>query len=160
MDRLDSGMFRNVMGRFPTGVTVVATCTADGAPRGLTVNAFTSVSLDPPLVLVCIDKQASSHGPLIEAGSFAVTILASDQAEIAQRFAGAPSEDRFESVGWTKSKGGNPVLNDGSAWLDCVVEEVVQAGDHSVLLGRVSASGLSDRDPLVFYAGNFGGPNV
>lgn len=149
-------MFRDVMGRFPTGVTVVAATAADGTPRGLTVNSFTSVSLDPPLVLVCIDRRAASHDALIEAGGFAVTMLASDQADLARRFAEDPADGRFESVGWTQSEGGCPVLNDGTAWLDCVVEQVVAAGDHSILLARVAASGASGRAPLVFCSGTFG----
>lgn len=151
-------MFRDVMSRFPTGVTVVATLMADGTPRGLTVNAFTSVSLDPPLVLVCIDRRASSHDPLIQAGTFAVTILASDQAEVAQRFAGDPAEGRFEHVRWLQSEGGNPVLKGGAAWLECVLERVVEAGDHSMLLARVTQSGTSGREPMVFHAGTFGSP--
>ena len=151
-------MFRDVMSRFPTGVTVVAAMTADGTPRGLTVNAFTSVSLDPPLVLVCIDKKASSHDALIEVGRFAVTILAADQADVAERFAADPALGRFETVGWTQSEGGNPVLDDSSAWLDCDLERVVNAGDHSILLGGVLAAGSTDREPLVFHAGSFGSP--
>ncbi|MBT6888396.1 MAG: flavin reductase family protein [Gemmatimonadales bacterium] len=144
------------MSRFPTGVTVVAAVTADGTPRGLTVNAFTSVSLDPPLVLVCIDRKASSHDPLIAAGAFCVTILASDQADVAQRFAGDPAVGRFDNVKWMMSEGGNPVLSDGAAWLDCVLERIVDAGDHSIMIGRVTASGTSEQEPLLFYGGSFG----
>jgi len=157
MDQKDSESFRHVMSRFPTGVTVVAALLPDGTPRGLTVNAFTSVSLDPPLVLVCIDKSAASHGQLREAGRFAVTVLSVDQAAIASHFASHSHDDRFDSVTWRTSKGGSPILDEGAAWVDCVVERVIPAGDHSIFLGRVIGAESSGQEPLLFHAGGFGG---
>ncbi len=145
------------MGRFPTGVTVVASTARDGTPVGLTVNSFTSVSLDPPLVLVCIDRGSSSHDPIVEGGGFAVSILADDQEKVARRFAFDPSETRFDAVGWRPSGAGSPVLDGSAAWVDCRLEEIIPAGDHSILLGHVIESGVSDREPLVFHGGNYGG---
>ena len=144
---------RTVMSCFPTGVTVVATCDPDGLPLGLTVNSFTSVSLEPPLVLVCIRQEANTHDPLLEADGFAVNILSAHQAEIAERFARRPSEGRFEGVAWSPSPSGSPVLSGVAAWLDCSIHEVVLAGDHSVVIGRAVAGGSSAEPPLLFHLG-------
>ncbi|MDA0311198.1 MAG: flavin reductase family protein [Gemmatimonadetes bacterium] len=157
MDQKNSELFRHVMSRFPTGVTVVATLLPDGTPRGLTVNAFTSVSLDPPLVLVCIDKSAVSHGQLREVGRFAVTVLSVDQAAIARQFASRPHDGRFDSVTWRTSEGGSPILDEGAAWVDCVLDRVIEAGDHSIFLARVIGAESSGQEPLLFHAGAFGG---
>lgn len=156
MERVDPGTFRDVMGRFPTGVTVVGTRAPDGSPRGLTVNAFTSVSLDPPLVLVCIDRGSSSHDILAEGEGFAVSILSDTQSRIAAHFASEPSEERFEGIDWDPADSGNPVLSGASAWLDCALADVLEGGDHSILLGRVVSCGTSDAAPLLFHAGSFG----
>jgi len=141
------------MACFPTGVTVVATRDSQGAPVGLTVNSFTSVSLEPPLVLVCIDQGAQSHEPLIIAGSFAVSILAATQADVAKRFAVRPSEGRFEGVAWTPAPSGSPVLSGAAAWLDCATHEVITAGDHVIILGRVDAAGTNNVSALLFHRG-------
>jgi len=148
--------FRDVMGRFPTGVTVVATLDASDRPVGLTVNSFTSVSLDPPLVLVCIDRSANSHDALLASSGFAVSILSLGQGEAALRFATEPSEGRFEDVAWKASPSGNPVLSGAAAWLDCVLDEVIHAGDHSILIGRPASYELSEAPSLVFHSGAFG----
>ena len=148
--------FRTVMSCFPTGVTVVATRDAEGQPLGLTVNSFTSVSLDPPLVLVCINTHANSHDPLLAAGGFTVSVLSGAQADIAGRFATRPSEGRFEGVEWTPAPSGNPVLAKCAAWLDCSIHEVVSAGDHTIVLARVEAAGWTDQPALLFHRGLLG----
>ena len=147
---------RTVMSCFPTGVTIVATRDADGQPRGLTVNSFTSVSLDPPLVLVCINRHANSHDPLLAAGGFAVSILSAGQAEIAGRFAKRPSEGRFEGVEWRPAPSGSPVLAGSTAWLDCVVHEVVTAGDHTLILARAVSGEWTEEPALLFHRGVLG----
>ncbi len=147
---------RSVMGCFPTGVTVVAARDVDGVPRGLTVNSFTSVSLEPPLVLVCISRDASTHDHLIDAEGFTVSVLSASQATVAERFATQPSEGRFGGVEWQSAPSGNPVLVGAVAWLDCLIDEVLKAGDHSILIGRAVASSLSDEPALVFHRGVFG----
>jgi flavin reductase (DIM6/NTAB) family NADH-FMN oxidoreductase RutF len=147
---------RDIMGRFPTGVTVVASLDAQGAAFGLTVNSFTSVSLDPPLVLVCIDGGAASYRSLMVAQHFAVSVLASDQAGVADRFASGPSEGRFEDVRWHGAGYGSPVLDGAVAWLECSRHEVFAAGDHSILLGRVESVGGEDRPALLFHRGRYG----
>lgn len=144
------------MGCFPTGVTIVAAIGPDGEPRGLTVNSFTSVSLDPPLVLVCIDKGAASHEHLLEVGTFTISVLAAAQGDVAMRFASRPSEGRFDEVEWFAAPSGHPVIGGAAAWIDCALDEVVQAGDHSILLGRVTMCAASDEPALVFHRGALG----
>jgi flavin reductase (DIM6/NTAB) family NADH-FMN oxidoreductase RutF len=148
--------FRQVMGVFPTGVTIVAATGLSGQPLGLTVNSFTSVSLDPPLVLVCIDRASSSHDRLLDAGAFAINILSADQADFAVRFASDPSEGRFEGIEWRPSPSGSPVLAGVSGWLDCTIECVHDAGDHSIIVARVEGGDFSTRPALVFHRGTFG----
>jgi len=144
---------RDVMACHPTGVTVVAACDQAGEPYGLTVNSFTSVSLDPPLVLVCIGHESSSHDRLVGASGFAVNVLSAGQGAVAARFASEPSAGRFDDLDWAPSPSGDPVLAETVAWLDCTLDEVLTAGDHSILLGRVESSGLSDQPALVFHRG-------
>ena len=144
---------RSVMACFPTGVTVVTTRDAQGAPMGLTVNAFTSVSLEPPLVLICIGRSAGSHDRLLASGAFAVSMLSEGQADIARRFARQPSDGRFEGVTWWQTPSGNPVIEGVTAWLDCSIEEVMEAGDHTIILGRPQSCGSSDTPALLFHRG-------
>lgn len=147
---------RAVMACFPTGVTVVATLDEAGIPIGLTVNSFTSVSLEPPLVLVCIDRDSSSHDRLVAAEGFAISILSGVQADLAERFAKRPPQGRFEGVEWNTAPSGNPVLAGAVAWLDCSVQSVVVAGDHSIVLGRATAYASTEASPLLFHRGELG----
>ncbi|HEY7021308.1 MAG TPA: flavin reductase family protein [Ktedonobacterales bacterium] len=148
--------FKAVMGRFTTGVTVVTT--ALGSQRaGITVNAFCSVSLDPPLVLVCIERTAHIHDLLIEAGVFAVNLLAEEQDELARCF--AVSSDRrnteFCDCETRSVQTGAPVLRDALGYLNCVITDVFPGGDHSIVVGRVEALGAADRKPLVYYRSQY-----
>jgi flavin reductase (DIM6/NTAB) family NADH-FMN oxidoreductase RutF len=156
MNQPDSRQFREVMSRFPTGVTVVSARASGPAFWGLTVNSFTSVSLDPPLILVCIDRESASHDKLVAAETFAVSVLAEDQADIATRFAAEPAETRFEQVAWHEASRGSPVLDGAAAWLECASSGVMPGGDHSIVLGRVIASGASDNRALLFFKGDYG----
>lgn len=144
------------MGRFPTGVTVVTARGPEGEPLGLTVNSFTSVSLDPPLVLVCIDHASASYDRLISAGSFAVNILSAGQLRLASRFAEDPSAGRFDGVGWHPGPGGAPVLAGVAAWAACTLEAAHEAGDHTILVARVDAGEAGSEEALTFYRGAFG----
>jgi flavin reductase (DIM6/NTAB) family NADH-FMN oxidoreductase RutF len=148
-----SASLREVMSSYPTGVTVVTGCDAEGVPYGLTVNSFTSLSLDPPLVLVCIGRGSSCHDRLVSASHFTINVLSAGQSDIAARFSSSPSERRFDDVRWNLSPHGAPVLDEGVAWLDCSVHEVMSGGDHSVLLGTVEGAATSDRPALMFYRG-------
>lgn len=150
-----SPSLREVMGAYPTGVTIVAALDDDGSPFGLTVNSFTSLSLDPPLVLVCIGRQSTWHDHLVASRTFAVNILAAGQHEVATRFAVEPSEGRFEGVPWTPGASGAPVLPDAAASIECALHEVLEGGDHTILVGRVEDLRVTDRPSLVFHRGRF-----
>lgn len=158
MGRLDAdgqagATLRSVMACFPTGVTVVTTRDVQGAPMGLTVNSLTSVSLEPPLILICIGRSTGSHDRLIASGSFAVTVLSEAQADIARRFARQPSDGRFEGIALWQAPSGNAVIRGATAWLDCSIEEVIEAGDHTIILGRAQLCGSSDTPALLFHRG-------
>lgn len=144
---------REVMSAYPTGVTIVAGRDADGSPYGLTVNSFTSVSLDPPLILVCIDHTSSSHARLVAAPAFTVNVLAAGQRDVAYRFASEPSEGRFDELEWTPAESGAPIIEGSAAWIECSAHEVVRGGDHSIVVGRVERSAVTDRPALVFHRG-------
>lgn len=149
---------RQVMAQFATGVTVL---TAGGAdPHGMTANAFSSVSLDPPLVLCCVAKAARMHSSIVAAGSFAVNILASDQQAVSKYFADWKRPDglaQFDAVSWTPGgKTGAPLFTGALAWLECELAQVIEGGDHSVFLGRVVATGRGPHeDALIFYSGGY-----
>ena len=148
--------FRSVMGRFPTGVTVVAAVRETGTPFGLTVNSFTSVSLDPPLVLVCVNRGAASHDGLLAAPSFCVSVLAEEQVALASRFASDPSETRFDDVAWEPCPQGAPRVLGAVAWLECTRHEAYTVGDHTIMVGRVASLGEGEGASLVFHRGTFG----
>lgn len=147
--------FRHVMGHFTTGVTVVTSRRPDGSPCGLTANSVASVSLDPVLVLVCLDRAAASHSCVIGGGAFAVCILGSDAERVARLFSEGERAERFAEAPWRTEATGSPVLEDALAWLDCRVEAVYEAGDHSIVVGEVRACAAKDGDPLVFYRGDY-----
>jgi flavin reductase (DIM6/NTAB) family NADH-FMN oxidoreductase RutF len=144
--------FRDALGRFASGVTVVS-CELDGELSAMTVSAFASVSLDPPLVLICIARKASNHDRIARAGRFGVSVLAADQQALSNRFAGYGGEDA--PVDWSRESVKTPVLRGALAWLDCAVEQAVPAGDHTVYIGRVEALGATDGAPLTYWRGGY-----
>jgi len=148
---IDERRFRDVVGAFPTGVTVV---TAPG-PAGLTTNAFSSVSLDPPLVLVCFDNGSRTLRAVRTARRFAVNVLRAGQEELAAVFASKRvADEKFAAVTHTVEHG-VPVLDDALAWLACEVVELVDAGDHTIGIGRVRALEVLDGEPLLFFRGAY-----
>jgi flavin reductase (DIM6/NTAB) family NADH-FMN oxidoreductase RutF len=149
--------FRRVMGHFATGVTVVTSRDPEGRPVGLTVNAFTSVSLDPLLVLVCIHRRASGHDALLGCGHFAVNVLAEDQEGLALRFATRDPSERFLELDVADGPLGSPVVPGALAWLECRVREVFPGGDHSVVLGEVMECSSREGRPLIFFQGRLRG---
>jgi len=152
---IDPARLRTVFGHFATGVTVVTGVDAAG-PVGVAVNSFTSVSLDPPLVAFCVLTTSSTWPRIRTAGRFAVNILSSDQEAVSRRFASAV-EDRFEGIGWHPSASGAPVLEGALAWIDAAVEAEHEAGDHVLVVGRVSGLDVvGEGAPLVFYRGGYG----
>ena len=149
--------FRNVMAHFATGVTVVTSRGPDGRPCGITANSVASVSLAPPLVLVCVDRRAASHACIVEGGAFAVSILGRRHEGLARRFSMQDRSARFEELDCDVETTGSLVLKDALAWLDCRVQDVHRAGDHSIVVGEVVACDARDGDPLVFFLGEYGG---
>ncbi|MFP5516063.1 MAG: flavin reductase family protein [Alphaproteobacteria bacterium] len=143
---------------FPTGVTVVTVLDEDGNPRGITANSFTSVSLDPPLVLVCIGNRSFSFPIFCNTSSFAVNLLHEGQADVSSLFA-SRSPEKFHSTGFGPKHTGAPVLTDCLTWFDCTVHDRVMAGDHLILIGRVQAFGpsgtASQAAPLGFCRGRY-----
>jgi flavin reductase (DIM6/NTAB) family NADH-FMN oxidoreductase RutF len=153
---IDESRFRQVLGHFPTGVTVVAAKSDDEPPVGLAVGSFFSISLDPPLVGFCPGKSSSSWPKIEATGHFCVNILAEDQEDVARVFAGK-GEDKFESVGWKPAGTGSPVIRDVLAWIDCAIEDVHDAGDHYIVTGRVHELKVErEGHPLVFFRGGYG----
>lgn len=148
---------RTVAGRFTTGVVAVTALRgSDGAPAGLAVNSFTSVSLTPPLVLFCVARSSSSWPDVRSADRFCVNILGENQRELSARFA-TSGTDKFGGVPWQPSPGGAPVLDGSIGWLECSVEKEIPAGDHDVVLARVHDLDTRQEDaPLLFYGGLYG----
>lgn len=154
MASFDARELRNAFGTFLTGVTVVTTVEPSGVPRGFTANSFSSVSLDPPLLLVCIAKTAASLEVFTKAEGFAVNILAESQKEVSGVFA-SRSPEKFSSVEWRAGPAGNPLLAGVTAWFDCVRHDVVDAGDHVILVGRVLEFDHCDANPLGYARGAY-----
>ena len=148
--------FRDVLGNFPTGVVVVTAQGQDGEPVGMVVGSFTSVSLDPPMVLFLADQGSSTFPKIRAAEHFVVNVLASDQVGLCRTMA-TKGADRFRDVGWQPARSGAPVLDDVVAWIDCTMADVVEAGDHLIALAAVhDLQVVSAKLPLVFFRGGYG----
>ena len=157
---IDPLRYRAVLGHFPTGVTVV-TGMADGEPVGLTIGSFTSVSLDPPLVGFLPMVDSARWHDIRGSGSFCVNVLGADHGDLCWQFAKSSIERPFEGVGWRPAPAtGSPLLDGVVAWMDCTIEEVVPAGDHHFVMGRVVELEHAHPDtepvPLLFYRGKLG----
>ncbi len=150
---VDARAFKDAMARFASGVTVVTINDGDGdGVIGITVSAFVSVSLDPPLVLVSIDKRAPAHAAIPRAGRFAVSILAAGQEGVSNHFASRRSEAKVEL---TRPDTTTPVVLGALAWIDCALYSATEAGDHTLYLGLVEGIGSHDGDPLVYWKGGY-----
>jgi len=156
---VDASAFRRAMGSFPTGVTVVTVVSADGNMHGITVNSFSSVSLDPTLVLVCLNQASPGVGLIERAGAFVVNVLSAGQRDISRWFANRyrpPGSAMFDGVPFEPGVRGCPVLVDATASFDCRLRQSHRAGDHLIVLGEVVA--LVHRpqlEPLIFHAGTY-----
>ncbi|MGI9033981.1 MAG: flavin reductase family protein [Acidimicrobiales bacterium] len=153
---IDAARFRQVLGHYATGVTVVTT--ADGGePAGLSVNSFTSVSLAPPLVAFCVARQSSTWPRIRATGRFCVNILSEDQEDLCRAFAVHGGQDKFRGVGWRPAESGAPIVAGALAWVDCTVYAEQVAGDHIIVVGQVGDMGVAHEGrPLVFYRGGYG----
>jgi len=153
---IDAAEFRRILGHWVTGVTIVAAKLADGRPCGLTANAVASLSLHPPLVLVCVEHSADSHDCIQAAGAFSVNVLPATAERLARRFAEYDSSDKFEGVAYRNEITGAPVLGDAMAWIDCTLRDALPGGDHTIFIGEVVAGDALDGVPLVYYRGGYG----
>lgn len=153
---IDPSEFRQLMGRFATGVVVITSRTADGRHAGMTANSLASVSLDPPLLSLCIDHGAEMHRTLLAAREFVVNILASHQEAISRRFA-VKHEDRFDGIGYHLNRQGLAVLDGVLAHVECEHYADFEAGDHTIVVGRVIGGATTDGRPLLYYRGGYAG---
>lgn len=152
---VNADQFRDVMGRFASGITVVTTASG-GRCHGFTANSFSSVSLDPPLVLVCLAHDAACHDSFVGGNCFAVNILAAGQTELSVRFS-TETRDRFDGLDWESWVTGAPILGAVLAAIDCRLHAIHDGGDHSILVGRVErlAPVAPESAPLLYYRGAY-----
>ncbi len=151
----DNRILRDAFGGFATGVTIITAITQNGEPIGLTANSFTSLSLDPPLLLVCVANTANSASVLRSASHFAVNVLQIDQKAVSNRFAGK-GEDRFANTDWLPGETGAPLLNQSLSTFECRQHALHEGGDHFVLIGEVVKANFDpDYDPLIYFCGKY-----
>jgi len=156
MHGVDPAQFRQLLGRFATGVTVLTTRDPDVRPIGMTASSVASVSLRPPLVLVSVDKANDMHGALRTAQRFVLNVLAADQEALSRRFA-LDHPDRFEGISYRETKHGMPVLEGVLASIECEKQGEAPGGDHTVFFGLVTGGAVTDRSPLLYYRGGYAG---
>ena len=154
LSSFDNRELRTAFGSFMTGVTIVTTAGVDGSPRGFTANSFTSVSLEPPLLMICIGKAAASMEVFRQAKGFAVNILSEAQKDVSVLFA-SKRADKFAEARWRKGPFGSPLIEGSAAWFDCARYQVLDAGDHIILMGQIEAFSYSDGNPLGYARGHY-----
>ncbi len=154
MHGVDPAQFRQLLGRFATGVTVLTTRDPQGRPHGMTASSVASVSLDPPLLLVSVDRARDIHAAMQAAQRFVLNVLASDQEAISRRFA-SDMPNRFDGVGYRQNRQGIAVLDGVAASIECEKHGETPAGDHTVFFGLVTGGTVTDRPPLVYYRGSY-----
>jgi flavin reductase (DIM6/NTAB) family NADH-FMN oxidoreductase RutF len=152
---IDPDSFRSVLGRFASGITVVTTRDAEGRDMGMTVSAFCSVSLEPPLVQVCVDHAASLYAALAASTRYGVSILASEQEALSRRFATAESTRRFDGIGDRRGESGVLLLDDALAQLECRIVASHATGDHTMFVGEVESATARSARPLLYYRGGY-----
>ena len=145
---------RQALGSFPTGVTVVSCLDKNKNPLGFTANSFTSVSLDPKLISICIDKESFNIDSFSVTKHFAISVLSENQQSISTIFA-TPNEDRFKNIDWSTEETGSPIITNAVAWFDCNTQQVVDAGDHLILIGNIIAFDSTPKTPLMYLRGNY-----
>ena len=146
--------FRRVLSQFASGVTIVTTCDGEQRPTGLTASAFCSVSLDPPLILICVDHKSQSYPHLRESGRFAINILPQAHEQLSRRFA-STRLDKFDGVPFKLGTLDVPLIDEALAYLECRTVSAHVEGDHTIFVGRVEAVGVGEGDPLLYYRGRY-----
>jgi len=152
---IDPDTFRATLGRFATGITILTARDDRGVDHGMTVSAFCSVSLDPPLVLACIAKDASMYDVLHDVERIGVNVLSRSQEHLSRRFADTHETDRFDGIGYTRGESGVVLLDDALAHIECRIEARHDAGDHTVFIARVEQAMPRDGRPLLYYRGGY-----
>jgi flavin reductase (DIM6/NTAB) family NADH-FMN oxidoreductase RutF len=152
---VSSEVFRRACSRFATGVAVAGAIDAKGVPHGLTVNSFSSVSLDPPLILICLGHAIAAIDVFRQSRHFGLSVLRADQRELSERFA-TRLDDRFESLAWRRGGTGVPLLDGALATIECQTVHQVTAGDHDVFIGEMLCASAHDGDPLIYFASDYG----
>ena len=147
--------FRHVLGHFASGVTIVTTHDPDGRPVGFTASAFTSLSLDPPLVLVCVDLKARCYAAFEAGRHFAINILGAHQEHLSRRFASSSVDDKFDGIAAERGRLGLPLIGGALAHLECEKIAAYPGGDHTIFVGRVQAARVGGGDPLLHYRGRY-----
>jgi flavin reductase (DIM6/NTAB) family NADH-FMN oxidoreductase RutF len=153
-DCIEPRHLRNALGQYPTGVTVVTTCSPDGRLEGLTVNSFAAVSLDPPLILWSLRREADSLPSFVASRRFVINVLASEQSHLSKHFA-TPRSNKFETVMFSRGLGGCPILDNPLALFECTTESTTEGGDHVIFIGRVRRVSFRNGEPLIFSAGAY-----
>ncbi len=156
MPGVEPSQFRQLLGRFATGVTVVTTRTPDGRPIGMTASSVASISLHPPLLLVSVDRANDMHAALQTAQRFVLNVLAADQEAISRRFA-SEDPDRFRDIRYKENRHGIAVLDGVLASIECEKQGEAAGGDHTVFFGLVTGGTVADRPPLLYYRGGYTG---
>ena len=151
---IERNELRRVMGHFATGVTIITTKSKEGAPAGLTANSFTSVSLDPPLILVAVDKKADSWPHFEESKVFTVNILNDEMETLSRKFA-VSGGDKFQGVAYHTGANGVPILDGALAYLECNLYATYDGGDHTLYLGLIEQVETHEAKPLIFYRGGY-----
>jgi flavin reductase (DIM6/NTAB) family NADH-FMN oxidoreductase RutF len=151
---IERNELRRVMGHFATGVTIITTVSKDGVPFGLTANAFTSVSLDPPLLLISVDKKAESFPHFEESKVFTVNVLSEEQEGLSRKFA-VSGGDKFQGVAYHTGANGVPILDGMLAYLECKLYATYDGGDHTLFLGEIEQAETREDKPLLFYRGGY-----
>jgi flavin reductase (DIM6/NTAB) family NADH-FMN oxidoreductase RutF len=152
---VDADTFRAVLGRFTTGITIVTSRDVGGDDHGMTVSAFASVSLDPPLVLICVDHTASMHGLLLEHPECGISILSSTQETYSRRFS-SDDAGRFDGIAYSRGENGVVLLDDALAQMECHVVQHHDAGDHTLFIAEVIRAKALEGRPLLYYRGGYG----
>jgi flavin reductase (DIM6/NTAB) family NADH-FMN oxidoreductase RutF len=153
---VDADQFRQALARWASGVTIATSLDADSQPQGMTLSAFCSVSLDPPLVLVCADQSSNTHRAIQTSKVLGVSLLASEQRELSERFASKELEAvRFEGLDCSAGSSGCPRIPGALAWLDCRVVQSVAAGDHVIYVAEVERAELGSGAPLLYFRGSY-----
>ena len=152
---VSSEVFRRACGRFATGVAIAGAIDANGVPHGLTVNSFSSVSLDPPLISICLGHAIAAIAVFRQSRHFGLSILRENQRDISERFA-MRLDDRFESIAWRRGETGVPLLDGVLATIECETRHRVAAGDHDIFIGEMLRASVNDGEPLIHFTGEYG----